>query len=297
MLFTKSLTILASAAVVSAYNTVTFVSQDHLDRVVTFTNNGDHPWLPSVDVPAGQNVTCTFPYGWTGKVPAHLFPQIQTAAGGSNLATQPNSTSGVESATTEKRNTRKGVATRSTRGPRNGANQPKAEAQATILTNFPKDTMTTSTKPAVSPTKKGPSKKKPGASTFNKRQPFELMCSYGHSYLRSAFSMTVLQRFYKEQRKEQKMGFATPETAHLICRDHQNEKAANNSHQTGTVKCETYRKRDPVHLRAPRLVHHMGNVDLDKGLRLTVGDAVSFVDIVGSAASPPIIESLPRSLF
>ncbi|KAK0719595.1 hypothetical protein B0H67DRAFT_157504 [Lasiosphaeris hirsuta] len=66
MLFTKSLAILASAAMVSAYNTVTFVSQDHLDRVVTFTNNRDHPWLPSIGVPAGQNVTYTFPYGWTG---------------------------------------------------------------------------------------------------------------------------------------------------------------------------------------------------------------------------------------
>ncbi|KAK3358981.1 DNase1 protein [Lasiosphaeria hispida] len=66
MLFTKSLAILASAAMVSAYNTVTFVNQDHLDRTIHFDVNPGHPNLPSVDVLGHQNVTYTIPYKWTG---------------------------------------------------------------------------------------------------------------------------------------------------------------------------------------------------------------------------------------
>ncbi|KAM7194961.1 hypothetical protein V8F20_007687 [Naviculisporaceae sp. PSN 640] len=66
MQFTKLISLLAAAVVATAENTVTFVSQDSIDRTVFFTSNPDSADLPDVVVPGHQNVTVSFPQGWQG---------------------------------------------------------------------------------------------------------------------------------------------------------------------------------------------------------------------------------------
>lgn len=62
MLF-KNIAILASAALVSADNVVTFRSMDKIDRTVIWTGSST---IPTTSVPAGQNVTVAVPQGYIG---------------------------------------------------------------------------------------------------------------------------------------------------------------------------------------------------------------------------------------
>ncbi|KAL2018323.1 hypothetical protein VTK56DRAFT_926 [Thermocarpiscus australiensis] len=62
----KLAVLLAAAALGSAENTVTFVSQDSVDRTVYFTGNPGMPAIDPVQVAGRKNVTVEFPYGWTG---------------------------------------------------------------------------------------------------------------------------------------------------------------------------------------------------------------------------------------
>ncbi|KAK6065709.1 DNase1 protein [Seiridium cupressi] len=58
--------IAAASAVVSATNTVTFVSQDSKDRKIIFTPSIGNSEIASIEVSGGATETVTFPTGWIG---------------------------------------------------------------------------------------------------------------------------------------------------------------------------------------------------------------------------------------
>ncbi|KAK3944966.1 hypothetical protein QBC46DRAFT_130994 [Diplogelasinospora grovesii] len=65
--FVKVAALLAAAAtLVSAENTLTFISQDSDARTLYFTGNPGHDEIEAVKVPGGKNVTVNIPYGWEG---------------------------------------------------------------------------------------------------------------------------------------------------------------------------------------------------------------------------------------
>lgn len=59
----KNLAVLALASLVSADNTVTFMSMDSTDRTVVWTGTSE---IPDTTVPGGQSVSVSVPTGWTG---------------------------------------------------------------------------------------------------------------------------------------------------------------------------------------------------------------------------------------
>lgn len=65
--FTKLVAFAAAAsAVVSATNTVTFVSQDNTSRKIVFTPSTGHSEIDSIEVAGKATETVTFPTGWIG---------------------------------------------------------------------------------------------------------------------------------------------------------------------------------------------------------------------------------------
>ncbi|KAL2760726.1 hypothetical protein ACRALDRAFT_1059517 [Sodiomyces alcalophilus JCM 7366] len=66
MKFAQVLSLLSSAALAAAANTVTFVSLDDTDRTIYFTPNAGREEIDSVKVAAGDNVTAEIPDGWIG---------------------------------------------------------------------------------------------------------------------------------------------------------------------------------------------------------------------------------------
>jgi len=66
MQFSLTLFLAALATVVTADNTITFESQDQLDRTVYFYNNPGHEHLEPVRVEGYDDVEVEIPYGWQG---------------------------------------------------------------------------------------------------------------------------------------------------------------------------------------------------------------------------------------
>ena len=66
MRFTQAVAALASAALVYAENTITFISQDSLDRTVYFTSNPECPDIDPVRVRGHANLTVDIPLAWVG---------------------------------------------------------------------------------------------------------------------------------------------------------------------------------------------------------------------------------------
>ncbi|KAK3325398.1 DNase1 protein [Apodospora peruviana] len=66
MQFLKIASFLATAALATAANTVTFLSQDHQDRTVYWTGNPQMAHIADTRVPGNQNVTISVPDGWVG---------------------------------------------------------------------------------------------------------------------------------------------------------------------------------------------------------------------------------------
>ncbi|KAJ9148302.1 hypothetical protein NKR23_g5057 [Pleurostoma richardsiae] len=66
MQFLKLASLLASAALVSATNTVTFVSLDDVDRTIYWTGNSGSSSIEDTAVAGGQNVTVEVPESWVG---------------------------------------------------------------------------------------------------------------------------------------------------------------------------------------------------------------------------------------
>lgn len=66
MHFSQILSILGSAAVVAATNTVTFISLDGTDRTVYFTPSAGHEQVETITVKGGDKVVSEIPQGWIG---------------------------------------------------------------------------------------------------------------------------------------------------------------------------------------------------------------------------------------
>lgn len=66
MQFFKLASVLATATMVSAINTVMFVSVDDVDRTVYWTGSPGMPSIEETTVPGGQNVTVEVPESWIG---------------------------------------------------------------------------------------------------------------------------------------------------------------------------------------------------------------------------------------
>ena len=62
----QSFALLLLGAGAALANTVTFKSQDNIDRQVIFTANAGLEAVPAVQVPGGQDVTVAIPQGWLG---------------------------------------------------------------------------------------------------------------------------------------------------------------------------------------------------------------------------------------
>lgn len=62
----QHVTILAAAAMVQAENTITFISQDVLDRTIYFTGNPNMPDIEPVWIEGFTNKTVDIPHGWVG---------------------------------------------------------------------------------------------------------------------------------------------------------------------------------------------------------------------------------------
>jgi hypothetical protein len=66
MQLTKFTSLLGMASLAIAENTLTFLSQDPLDRHIYFDHNPGHEDIHPLAVPGTHNVTIDIPHGWTG---------------------------------------------------------------------------------------------------------------------------------------------------------------------------------------------------------------------------------------
>ena len=62
----KALTLLATAALATAENTITFINQDDSDRTIYFTGNPGTEAIAPVKVGGLGNATAQIPHGWVG---------------------------------------------------------------------------------------------------------------------------------------------------------------------------------------------------------------------------------------
>lgn len=66
MKFSKAVAVLAAAVPAYAKNTITFISQDVLDRTIYFTSNPKSPHIEPVRIEGHTNKTVHIPWGWVG---------------------------------------------------------------------------------------------------------------------------------------------------------------------------------------------------------------------------------------
>lgn len=79
MRFSATFALLATAALVSATNTVEFVNQDDKTRVIAFTSNPDSADLDPVTIEGYNTKNVTFPSAWVGNFWAKTEGSDQTS--------------------------------------------------------------------------------------------------------------------------------------------------------------------------------------------------------------------------